>query len=174
VSQRFAAALTALVILGVAPHAVSAADTVITRHDSDSIVIPAASTLRYRSTDSEGTAKFDGRILLSGNYYYTAEKYGDDVSVALHLVPDRETKSRLPRFKEHGLAADIYVTNVEAFAKAVFAGKHPKAQSGHIRIWADRYEAGIECDVPFFNARFVEIVQPAMKLARKDTEEEGC
>jgi hypothetical protein len=150
--------------------AFSAQDKVVNRHGGDPLIVPAASGLHYKSTDGDGTSKFDGRIMLSGTYYYDAGADADGAT--LQLIPDRETWARLPRFKEHGTPASLYMSEAKAFAKA--SGITKRTARGKTQIWADRFEAGIECDVPFFNARFVALVQPLQKFAAKDQDEEGC
>lgn len=169
--RRLAAIVAALGLLLSAP-TYAAKPTIISRPDADSLSVPAGSPLHFRTFDKDNTAKFDGKIMISGTYYYDA---GEDADGAvLHIVPDRETWSRLPHYKDHGTPDEIYFSNALAFAKAVNLVKSRRTLTGQTQIWADRFEAGIECDVPFFNARFVELAKPAVKLAAKDLEDNGC
>lgn len=150
--------------------AFSAPDVVVNRHGADPLIVPAASGLHYKSTDGDGTSKFDGRIMLSGTYYYDGGV--DTDSASLQLIPDRDTWARLPRFKEHGTPSSLFLSEAKAFAKA--SGITKPTARGKMQVWADRFEAGIECDVPFFNARFVALAQSLQKFAAKDQDDEGC
>jgi hypothetical protein len=145
---------------------------------ADSIVLPDNSTLRFRAFDTEGTAKFDGAVELSGTYYYGDTELDDDTKeTALYLKPDAVTKARLPHFKTRGFPDFIYLSNSAAFAKAVIAKasiKKGKVVSGKIDIMADRAEAGIQCDTPYFNARFVSVAHPPMRVANTDMPDVDC
>jgi hypothetical protein len=159
--------------------ALADAAKIIARADkADSIVVPADSTLRFRAFDTEGTAKFDGAIELSGTYYYGDTQLDDGTTeTTLYLMPDAATKARLPHFKTRGLPDSIFLSNGAAFAKAVIAKgsiKKGKVVSGKIDIMADRFEAGIECDAPFFNARFLSVAHPPLRVANTDMPDVGC
>jgi len=157
-----AAASTALPVL--------AKDTVIAHGYSDPLIVPEGSPLHYKGTNNDGALKFDGRILISGRFHYDA---GEDADAAtLEIIPDKETWARLPHYKDHGTPSSLYLTGAANFAKAAGIKKH--TASGKTQVWADRFEAGIECDVPYFSARFVELAKPLVKLAAKEDESEGC
>ena len=158
---------------------------VIARPDQgDSIVIPPKSTLRFRAFDKEGTAKFDGKLLLSGTYYYGSNAIddGEGFEPALYFIPDKATKARLPIFKERGMPGEIYLSNPRAFVTAVipkeslatFGKSRARYLSGKADIWVDQFEAGIECDAPFFDARFMSVAHAPLKVALADPPDTGC
>ena len=153
-------------------------------HSSDTLNIPAASMLRFRAFDQDGTAKFDGPIKLSGAWYYGGNPIDDGTAndSSLYFVPDRESAARLPSFKERGQPSAVYITNASAFlkgivpesARAALARTPGKYLSGKIDIWVDEFEAGIECDAPFFNARFLRVAEPPLRVALADLPDVGC
>ncbi len=146
--------------------------------------MPPGNVLRFRAFDKEGTAEFDGAVLLSGTYYYGDNQFNDggDIDLTLYFVPDRSTAARLPHFKERGAPTAIYLSNAEAFAKSAIPKeklarlnkKGTQYVSGKIDIWVDRFEAGIECDAPFFNARFQSVAGPPLRVALADLPDIGC
>ncbi len=135
----------------------------------ESVVIPDGSPLAFQSFDKDSiTVRFTGSIRLSGTYYYGSNVYEDATSdKAVYFKPNRASLERLPSFRQHGRPDDIFVTNPEAFRRAVVqSGDPPPRKSapyatGHITIVVDRFEASIECDAPNFSARFVSVVKPA-------------
>ena len=52
--------------------------------------------------------------------------------------------------------------------------KGAKYLTGKIQLVVDKFQFGIECDAPYFNARFVSIVRPSVKLAANDIPDTGC
>jgi hypothetical protein len=171
--RRLAAiAIAALVTVTAVPAAQSADSIVVDRHGGDPLIVPIASGLHYKSTDKDGTSKFDGKVLLSGTYYYEA---GDDPdSTSLEIALDRATMKRLPHYKDHGAPDTVFLDNAAGFAAALNLPKGTKKSRGKTQIWADHFETGIECDVANYSARFVSLAKPAQKVAAADLEEEGC
>lgn len=172
-------------VFGIAASAIPSPAQIITRADrADSIVIPAGSTLRFQQFDRDGTAKFAGSAVLSGTYYYGANAMEDGTAgePTVYFVPDETTKARLPYFRERGAPAEIYISNPKAFVKAAiprqrvagFVANRTKYLSGKIDIRVDQFEAGIECDAPFFNARFAALAHPPLKVALADLPDAGC
>jgi hypothetical protein len=138
------------------------------------------------STNSigKGQAKFQGKIALSGTYYYGANAMqgGTAGEPTLYFVPDRPTKAQRPSFRERGTPAEIYISNPNTFIRAAVPQQRPsqlvpnrgKYLSGKIDIWVDHFEAGIECDAPFFNARFVSVARRTLKIALATLPDVGC
>jgi hypothetical protein len=170
--RAFTLAIVALIAVAAVPAARSADSIVVDRHGGDPLIVPVASGLIYKSTDKDGTSKFDGKVLLSGTYYYEA---GDDPdSTSLEIALDRATMKRLPHYKDHGAPDTVFLSNATGFAVAMKLAKGTKTSRGKTQIWADQFETGIECDVANFSARFVSLAKPAQKFAAADLEEEGC
>lgn len=164
-------AFAAAAILFMTPAAFSTGDTVVTRGVA-LLIVPAASGLHYKSTDRDGAMKFDGRIMISGTYDY---ELGEDAdSTSLEIVFDRDTRARLPHFKDHDSPDRVSFSNAAGFAVAAKLAKSTKHAHGKTAVWADDFEAGIECDVAFYTAHFVALAQPPQKIAAKDQDEEGC
>ena len=148
------------------------------------IYVPANSPLHFRSFGDESAAEFDGPIELSGTWYYGDNQYNDTNTpdLSLYFVPDPASFARLPHYKVRGQPGDLYITNPGDFLNAVIpsvdrakvAKKDAKYLSGRIDIWVDRFEMGVECDAPFFNAHFLRVAKPPMRVALKDMPEEGC
>jgi hypothetical protein len=184
--HRFTTPIAASLLLLLIGPALSAAMTVIPRPDKgDTILVPAESTLHFHAFDQDGTAKFDGPIEMSGTYYYGANAIDDGQApeMTLYFMPDKATAAHLPRFKTRGQPDEIYLSNAEAFTREVIPrdqlmrvskSRSAKYISGHIDIWVDRFEAGIECDAPFFNAHFLSVAHKSMMLAMADLPDVGC
>ena len=128
--------------------------------------------------DFESNAKFHGRFTISGAY--KVERYGDETTAA--IKPDKTSLKLLPYWREHGGPDEINISNAEAFAQAVLSpaelqmlkAKKGRAPHGNITIVADDYSTSIECDVASFEARFISVVKPAVRIAANPTSEEGC
>lgn len=158
-------------ILCATPAAFSASDTVVTRGVAP-LVVPAASGLHYKSTDRDGAMMFEGHVMISGTYDY---ELGEDAdSTSLEIVFDRDTRARLPHFKDHDSPDRVSFSNAAGFAVAAKLAKGTKHAHGKTAVWADKFQAGIECDVAFYSAHFVSLAQPLQKVASKDQDEEGC
>ncbi len=140
------------------------------------MVIPPGSPLRLASVDRETLeVTFAGRFQISGTYFYGGGE------AAAYLVPDRQSRAILPYFKDRGAPDSIYFDNGEAFAKAAIPAEALARMrtdgadhvSGRITVWADRFKAGIECDTPWYSARFLSVVKPPVRLAANEPEG-GC
>lgn len=178
VSAVIAIALTA-------PPAFSKGDTVIpVKADDDALIVPAGSPLHFHGFGPESAGEFDGAIELSGTWYYGVDPFnGDDTEGAdFYFVPDNASYGRLPRFKMRGQAEYIYLTNVIDLLNAVASKadqakaerKKAKYISGKVTIWIDKLDAGIECDAPTFDAHFLRVAQPPVRVALAGMPEEGC
>lgn len=144
------------------------------------IVIPAGSPLRLVSSLSPNAdiqAAFRGRFTLSGTY--KVKGYGEHTS--LTMWPDKQSRGRLPHWRDRDVPEEMDISNAWAFARAVLpddklqklkTGKMPSAR-GHATIIADQYETSIDCDVVAASARFVSLVRK-MQIAAVPAEEENC
>ncbi|HUB86069.1 MAG TPA: hypothetical protein VL971_10275 [Rhizomicrobium sp.] len=146
------------------------------------LYVPANSPLHFRDFGDESAAEFDGAVELSGTWYFGGTPDDPDAGPALEFVPDSASLARLPRYKTRGQPGDIFITNPGDFVHAVLSPadqakadkKGAKYLSGKIDIWVDQFEAGVECDAPFFNAHFLRVARPPMRVALKDMPDEGC
>jgi hypothetical protein len=146
------------------------------------LYLPANSPLHFRSFGDESAAEFDGAIELSGTWYYGGIPDDPDSGTALEFVPDSASLARLPRYKEHGRPGYVFITNPGDFIRAALSpADQAKANktsakylSGKTDIWVDKFEAGVECDAPFFNAHFLRVAKPPMRVALRDMPDEGC
>lgn len=139
--------------------------------DGEALVVPASSPLRLASftRDGEVTAKFEGRVTLTGRY--EAQGYGEDVFVS--FWPDEASARQLPAWRERGPADVLYLDRgwefVQAVATPLELEKLRKDEKfklrGRASIVADEYWTGIECDASHFGARFVSLVKSRQKLA---------
>jgi len=150
----------------------------------DTIVVPSGSPVRFASMDEHGRASFKGRFVLSGTYYYGDNEYSDgpDVYLTLYFVPDPDIAARLPYFKIRGRPSVIFLNNSDTFVNAVVSRQTlarlqkkgaPRA-AGKIAIWADGFEARIECDAAEFRSRFVSIYKPARALVAANKQDFDC
>lgn len=182
--SRFASALAgALLLTCVAPAVSGPAKPTVVKGGIEEMLLPAGSQLHFKKTGQDGAVYFDGPVEISGTYYYSENKTDDGVDRALFIKPDRASVARLPSFKDHGLADNIYLSNEQAFAKAAISPDklaHLKQDgthyiSGKTDVIADQFQAGIECDVPNAQARFVSLAHAAMMASLAiPSDDEGC
>jgi hypothetical protein len=143
------------------------------------LVIPAGSTLRLaRAREDDIQASFVGRVTLSGRYRFE----GSREDMALSFWPDRQSRDRLPHWKNREVPDEMSIDNVPAFARAVV----PKGQlaklnagtlqsiSGRVTIVADGYETSISCDVTSASVRFVSVVNQPVQIAAIGHEDAEC
>jgi hypothetical protein len=176
----FAAVATGLLLT---PAIAAAGDRAIPVKAMDEVLyVPANSPLHFRAFGDESAAEFDGAVELSGTWYFGANPNDPDSGPSLEFVPDSASLARLPRYKMRGQPGDIFITNPGDFVHAVLAPadqakadkKGAKYLSGKIDIWVDKFEAGVECDAPFFNAHFLRVAKPPLRVALTGMPDEGC
>jgi hypothetical protein len=148
--------------------------------DTEAMILPAGSPMHLASfpRDFESNAKFHGRFTLSGAY--KVQRYGEETSAT--IKPDKTSLKLLPYWRDHGGPDEVNISNAEAFAEAVLSpaelqalkAKKGRSPHGRITIIADDYSTSIECDVASFEARFISVVIPAVRIAANPTSEEGC
>lgn len=181
--MRIAGAAILGILLCVQPLAAAPGErTIPVTAMDETIYVPANSPLHFRSFGDESAAEFDGPIELSGTWYFGATPDDPDTGPALAFVPDKASFARLPRYKLRGQPGDIFITNPGDFVHAVLSPadqakadrKGAKYLSGKIDIWIDRFEMGVECDAPFFNAHFLRVSKPPMRVALTGMPDEGC
>lgn len=163
---------------------ISAATMIVVPQTNDTVIIPKNNSLHFRAFGKEHALEFDGAIELTGTWYYGDNQFNDSdgAEPLLYFAPDKASFARLPRFKERGQPGYIYLSNSMDMLKSITSNaqrakvekKGGKYLSGHIDIWVDKFEAGIECDAPYFNAHFLRVAQPPMRVALGEMPEEGC
>ena len=177
--------LSAILVLLLQP--LAAADnpsTIPLPRGVDTIVIPPDSPVRFASMGKHGLAKFSGRFVLSGTYYYGDNEFNDgpEVYLTLYFVPDPQVAARLPYFKTRGRPHVIFITNSGDFVKTVIPRKtlaklvkkgSPHA-TGKVSIWADGFKTRIECDAPEYMAHFISLYKPAKQLVAAYKPDVGC
>lgn len=146
----------------------------------EGIALQAASPLRLASVvqDEFRTAKFTGQVEISGTY--EIEFYDEGISAS--LWPDERSRKLLPYWDSRGEPEQLYISNSDAFAKAVLSTEElAKLKSGRLplirgqaTIVADEYEASlVDCDGTSYEARFVTVVKN-VELAGDPGEAGGC
>ena len=190
--RKHLAALAALLLSSLTALAASPEPKSIPYPNStDSIVVPANSPVHYSGTkDEAGALIFQGRLLLTGTFYYGDNDFndsGDDnpsrykFEPQAYIIPDKDVAERLPRFSIRNGRQVLFIQNPVAFAKAVVSDAQARRVrcrrcgdvTGHIAIWADQFSAGIECDAPSYGVRFLSVYKPA-RHAMKPRPDRGC
>jgi hypothetical protein len=173
--------LAALLLL--TAHGAAAPARYETLGGGNAIIVPEASPLVFRGFDSEGVASFDGRVTLSGTYYYGDNPDGVDASVVptVEFRPDEASVRLLPYFAQREGQDEIELTNTDAFARAVVPArewqrilkKGEPAVRGRATVVIAHYTAAIECDGTAYRAQFVSVVHPK-NLRAGDMPSLGC
>jgi len=154
----------------------------------EALIVPADSPVHFRGWDKYGYAQFDGRFVLTGTFVYgcggNCADYEGPITegdLQVRVAPDPAVAARLPNWKIRHSDMVILITRatdlVRMFATprqhaALRAGKI-KDLRGRLSIVVDHFRAGIECDAPSFDARFVRVVK-APKVASGKLGEYGC
>src|SRR5258705_10165195 len=114
-------ALLLLLFLGASASAAPPANSVPFKdaqgRDVDSIVIPLRSPVRFTGWLQDNVARFEGRFVLEGTYYYGDGAPGPEFSGEAHIVPDRN--ARFPLLVKRNRQRSIAIDNPEIFAEAV-------------------------------------------------------
>ncbi|HWD49069.1 MAG TPA: hypothetical protein VG309_04045 [Rhizomicrobium sp.] len=149
--------------------------------NADTILYSEKSPLHFKSFGTDNTVNFVGVLELRGTYYYGRNTLDDgSVATVLYFLPDRATAARLPEFKVRGRPESIYLSNEAGFAREVIPAyertglKKDKFISGHADVLVDRFQAGIECDAPYFNAHFLRVAHSPVTLAMANLPDIGC
>jgi hypothetical protein len=149
--------------------------------DIDTIIVPAESTLKFKSFDKEEiTASFAGRVVLSGTYHYGMNETADDWSVTLVLDP--ASRGLLPYWRNRPGDGTIWIDNEADFVRAIIPRamidalrkKKTGSITGHVSIVADDYKAAVVCDAPDYSIRFVGIAATSVAALNKEPAEFGC
>ena len=167
--------ILAALVVGALSAAAAGGATQIPFFADEVLIVPKDSVVHFRSKELHGPAVFDGKFVLTGTYYYGDAEFNDGPEVMLELtfIPDPASAARLPYFKQRGRPNAVFLTNGAAFANSVIPRatlatlnqKGAPRATGRVSIWVDRFQAGVVCDAPEFNARFVSVYRPAVLIA---------
>jgi hypothetical protein len=173
-----------LLFLGVSAFAASPGDPVpfndAQSHNLDSIIIPLRSPVRFTGWLQGNVARFEGRFVLEGTYYYGDGAHGPDFAGEAHIVPDRN--ARFPLLVKRNGPRAIGIDNPEIFAEAVIpAGVLKKVRrkgggyaSGHVAIRAEGFTVGIVCDGPSYGTHFASVYTPSGAHLESSQPHTGC
>ena len=161
------------------------ATTIPVNGGSDKIVVPANSLVEFASVSKEDyAAKFNGRFVLSGTYYYGDELPADDPDVDLEIdfVPDADIAAKLPYFQNYGRPKAIAFDNSAEIVKAIVPAeaiaklnkKGAPFLRGRIAIIVDGYRADIVCDAPIFTVHFISVYKAPTRVAANEPNIGGC
>ena len=146
----------------------------------EGLILQVASPLRLASVvqDDYRTAKFTGRVEISGTY--EIEVYDNQITAT--LWPDERSRKLLPYWDGREEPENLFISNAADFAKAVLSTEElAKLWSGRLalirgqaNIIADDYEASlVDCDGTSYGARFVSVMKN-VELAGDPGEDYGC
>jgi hypothetical protein len=172
--------IAAFALLLVATNSVGAEPQISFDGGIDRIAVPANSPVRYvgmRKENGDPVASFHGKFLLTGTYYYGDNDFNDSgdekpseyvFDPQAYIIPDRDIAGQLPHFVVRNGRQTIFLTNPVAFARAVVPERDAHRvrcrscgdATGHIAIWVDHFSAGIDCDAPSYDARFLSVANP--------------
>jgi hypothetical protein len=137
---------------------------------TDRISVPSDSVVRFsgfKNDAGDQFAGFQGRLLLTGTYYYGDAEFNDGNSfdAEASIRPDPAVLARLPHFVIRRGESRIYLRNPDDFAKAVIpkptltrANRKTGAYiTGRVAVWVDDFAASIVCDGANYTVRFLSI-----------------
>ena len=179
-------ALLLLLLVGAPAFAASPGDPVpfndAQGRSIDSIVIPLRSPVRFTGWLKDNVARFEGRFVLEGTYYYgdKASNHGPEFVAAAHIVPDRN--ARFPLLMKRNGPRAIGIDNPEIFAEAVIPAGVLKSvrrkgggyASGHVAIRAEGFTVAIACDSPSYGTHFASVYRPSGAHIESSQPHTGC
>jgi hypothetical protein len=180
--RRIAAALLMATVATVV-HATPSARAISLPNGLNTLIVPQATLVQYRSTGSTDDIHFSGRFVLSGEFHYGCDSdCGEpDQDYFLYIVPSAAEQLRLPHWSERSGILRVYIIGNERVLRDVIprremdllrAGK-VKEVAGRISIVVENYVATIECDAPSYFATFVALERPA-EIAALPAGDRGC
>ena len=148
--------------------------------ETDSILIPLNSPVRFTGWLPGNVARFEGRFVLEGTYYYGDSAPGPEFSGEAHIVPDRN--ARFPLLVKRNGPRTITIDNPEVFAEAVIPAGVIKSvrrkgggyATGHVAIRAEGFTVGIVCDRPSYVTHFASIYRPSGAHIENAQPHTGC
>ncbi len=148
--------------------------------------VPKAGPLRFAKFEADG-AHFRGRVRIAGYFVYghrgDSTQVPDQSQPSLYFVPNKKSQSVLPYWPTRGPVQEIYFTNSVEFLKAAVltaassqvVQRKSKSMTGEMTILIDSYVADVECDSPYYSARFVRVILPAtLQVGNDYTGSMGC
>jgi hypothetical protein len=183
-TRSFILAGTIAAALAGAAHAGSPASVVHVEQGID-YAVPADSPFQFAKLEPEFLgAKFNGRTVLSGTYYYgQLDDYPGNDMIGLYFMPDAEGAKRLPHWVQEGAPKELVLGNADAFVKAVIPAKIARAvkrgrrasAQGRVTIEVDGFEAVVSCGSSIYVTRFHSIArEPKLYAARRTVERTMC
>jgi hypothetical protein len=148
--------------------------------DIDSIVIPLRTPVRFTGWLQGNVARFEGRFVLEGTYYYGDGAPGPEFAGEAHIVPDRN--ARFPLLAKRNGPRTIAIDNPEIFAAEVIpAGVLQRVRrkgggyaSGHVAIRAEGFTVAIVCDSPAYETHFASVYRPSGAHIESAQPHSGC
>lgn len=145
------------------------------------LIQPKAATLKVAKIDysSGPVAEFKGRMWVTGTLVV---KWGGEKSVEPEylLIPDHQSRQRLPHFVRYGVTWIEVKNGVEALSMARgadFARRASEWQKETVKLTGafeiDSYVVGVECDAPWARASVARVNIPKQQLAALSGPE-GC
>ena len=179
---RFVSLIVAVLFLVQSSDVTVASDKVIAIPKGPDLIIPAASPLTIKSAGPYTDAEFDGKVVVSGTYYYGRDKQYPNGEFDLTFVPSSEAYAVLPYFKGYRHLEEIVISNRDDFIRTVIPQdklaalrkKHWCYVTGKIVIWADHFSVSVECDSPNDAMRFLSIYRAEPVQIAQSREIEGC
>jgi hypothetical protein len=179
-------ALLLLLFLGASAFAASPGDPIPFIGDQgrpvDSIIIPLRSPVRFTGWLKDHVARFEGRFVLEGTYYYGDGAYNDGPEFLgeARIVPDRN--ARFPLLMKRNGPRTIGIDNPDVFAEAVIPAsvlqrvrrKGGGYASGHVAIRAEGFTVAIVCDSPSYGTHFASVYRPSGTHIENTKPHSGC
>ncbi len=152
----------------------------------EALVIPATSPVHFERYGKDYEARFSGRFVVTGTFFYGCEMECDPPlqrdQVFAAIVPDPAVAATLPHWKIRNNDIRIFFINDEQLVNqivtrperaALLAGRIPDVRR-HVAIIVDDFRAAIDCDSAYYSAHFVAMAKPVEETRAKLNGDYGC
>ena len=162
-------AFCSLALLGAAPAAKVYSNPTYT---VETLIVPANSPVSLSRFGKYGTARFNGKFLLTGKFTYgcaiDCEGPYKDAFFRFDIEPDASLAARLPYYPTHKQDILLVVTSNSALLRSMLSASQRASLrsdlrsevTGRISLLVDQLEISLDCDNANYSARFVAITKP--------------
>ena len=153
--------------------------------EGEALVVPATSPVAFTGFEDH-LGRFRGQFELKGTLVYRCsvdcDLPIDPRNLTVFVVPNERMAPILPYWKTRRGQIHVYFENDETLANAVIteaerdrliSGKLAEVRK-RVALTIDDFRLGLDCDSASYQARFVALAQPAVRIASKEEIDTAC